>query len=69
MPDRRNHDAPLTDAELKQLRNNLSKLSPPSVIDFYRTAHRDCSIERKPNAKAIQSLVAAWKVLRRWNWR
>jgi hypothetical protein len=69
MPDRRNPDAPLTDAELKELRNNLAKLSPPSVVDFYRTAHRDCSIERKPSAKAIQSLVAAWKVLRRWNWR
>jgi hypothetical protein len=66
--DRRNDD-PLTEAELRELRDNLSKLSPPSVIDFYRSAHRDCAVERKPSAKAIQSLVAAWKILRRWNWR
>lgn len=69
MPDRRNQGAPLTETELTELRNNLAKLSPPSVVEFYRTAHRDCAVERKPDAKAMQSLVAAWKVLRRWNWR
>lgn len=68
MRDHRDEDEPLTEAELKELRDNLSKLSGPSVVDFYRTAHRDCSVERKPSAKAIQSLVAAWKILRRWNW-
>jgi hypothetical protein len=67
--DRRNEDHPLTEAELKDLRDNLSKLSGPSVVDFYRSAHRDCAVERKPSANAIQSLVAAWKILRRWNWR
>jgi hypothetical protein len=69
MLDHRNPDAPLTDAELEELRNNLSKLSPSSVIDFYRSSHRDCAAELKPSAKAIQNLVAAWKVLHRWNWR
>lgn len=64
----RDDDRPLTEAELQELRDNLSKLSGPSVIDFYRSAHRDCAVERKPTAKAIQSLVAAWKILRRWNW-
>jgi hypothetical protein len=67
--DRRNEDHPLTEAELRELRDSLSKLSGPSVVDFYRSAHRDCAVERKPSAKAIQSLVAAWKILRRWNWR
>jgi hypothetical protein len=67
--DRRDDDRPLTEAELQELRDNLSKLSGPSVVDFYRSAHRDCAVERKPTAKAIQSLVAAWKILRRWNWR
>jgi hypothetical protein len=67
--DCRDEDKPLTETELRELRNNLSKLSGPGVVDFYRTAHRDCSVERKPSAKAIQSLVTAWKILRRWNWR
>lgn len=69
MRDRWNEDHPLTEAELRELRDNLSKLAGPSVVDFYRSAHRDCAVERKPSAKAIQSLVAAWKILRRWNWR
>ena len=25
--------------------------------------------ERKPCAKAIQQLVTAWKILRKWKWR
>lgn len=69
MRDRWNEDHPLTEAELRELRDNLSKLSGPSVVDFYRSAHRDSAVERKPSAKAIQSLVAAWKILRRWKWR
>jgi hypothetical protein len=67
MPDR--DDSPLTEAELRELRNNLAKLSGPSVVEFYKSVHRDCSVERKPSAKAIQKLVTAWKILRRWNWR
>jgi hypothetical protein len=56
-------------AELGELRNSLSKLSGPSVMDFYRSTHRDCAVERKPSARMIQSLVTAWKILRRWKWR
>jgi len=44
-------------------------LSAPSVEDFYRNAHKDCSLERKPGPKAMQSLVTAWKLLRKWGWR
>ena len=59
----------LTASELAELRRNLALLSGPSVIDFYREAYRDCSVEREPNAKAMQRLVTAWKVLRKWGWR
>src|SRR5215469_16247815 len=58
-----------TQPELDELRNNLAKLSGPSVEDFYRTAYRECAVERKPGAKAIQRLVTAWKILRKWGWR
>jgi hypothetical protein len=63
------NDRPFSPAELNELRNNLSHLSPSSVVDFYRTAHRNCAPERKPGAKAVQQLVTAWKILRRWKWR
>ena len=56
-------------AQLDELRNNLARLSGPGVVDFYRDAHRECAIERKPGAKAIQRLVTAWKILRQWGWR
>jgi len=59
----------LTQSELAELRRNLTLLSGPSVEDFYRQAHKDCSLERKPGPKAMQSLVIAWKILRKWGWR
>jgi len=59
----------LTESELAELHRNLSLLSGPSVVDFYREAYGECAAERKPGAKAIQRLVTAWKVLRRWGWR
>jgi len=60
---------PYTRAELDELRNNLAKLSGQGVTDFYRDSHRECALERKPSAKAIQRLVTAWKILRKWGWR
>jgi hypothetical protein len=62
------HDV-MTKQEVERLRHNLSLLSPSSVVDFYREAHKDCAVERKPSAKAIQQLVTAWKQLRRWRWK
>ncbi|MBZ5684552.1 MAG: hypothetical protein LAP86_05905 [Acidobacteriia bacterium] len=59
----------LTQAQVDELRNNLARLSGPSVVDFYRDAHRECAIERQPGAKAIQRLVTAWKILRKWGWK
>ena len=64
----KNRDA-LTEAELAELRRNLSMLSGPHVVDFYRESYRDCAMERKPGPKAIQRLVTAWKILRKWGWR
>ena len=58
-----------TEPELNELRNNLARLSGPSVMDFYQAAYRECAMERKPGAKAIQRLVTAWKILSRWDWR
>ena len=59
----------LSPEELKQLRENLSRLSPSHVEDFYRTAYEDCRMvfNRVPNPKAIQTLVQVWKQL--WKWR
>ena len=59
----------LSREELNQLKRNLSLLSAPSVVDFYRDAYKQCAPERKPGARAIQQLVTAWKILRNWNWR
>ena len=68
-PDFGEHDESLTRQQLEELRRNLSLLSPSSVMDFYRAAHRECAAERKPTPRAIQQLVTAWKILRNWNWR
>lgn len=67
-PDNSDRDA-LTESQLDELRRNLSRLSTDSVERFYREAHANCAVERKPSAKVIQQLVTAWKTLRRWNWR
>jgi len=68
-PDSNERDESLTRAELDELRRNLSLLSTPSVLDFYRDAHKECAPARKPSARAIQQLVTAWKILRNWKWR
>jgi len=68
-PDYREHDDSLSREQLNELKRNLSLLSAPSVVDFYRGAYKECAPERKPGARAIQQLVTAWKLLRYWNWR
>jgi hypothetical protein len=66
-PERAQEDV-LTAAELKELNEHLSRLSPQHVQDFYQRAYEDCRIvyTRIPSPKAIQSLVQAWKLLRKW---
>jgi hypothetical protein len=68
-PDPNEQDESLTRQEVDELRRNLSLLSTPSVLNFYRDAHKECAAERKPTARAIQQLVTAWKILRNWRWR
>lgn len=59
----------LTRVQIAELRRNLSLLSVSGVLNFYRAALQEYAPERKPNARAIQQLVTAWKILRIWNWR
>jgi hypothetical protein len=68
-PDYRERDEGLSREQLDELKRNLSLLSAPSVVDFYRGAYQECAPERKPGARAIQQLVTAWKILRHWDWR
>jgi len=70
--DHRPHDPDsdrLSETELDELRRNLSRLSSDGVERFYREAHANCVVERRPSPKVIQQLVTAWRVLRGWNWR
>jgi hypothetical protein len=59
----------LSERDLKQLRENLSRLSPQGVRDFYDRAHEDCRLiyTRLPSPRKIQTLVQVWKQL--WKWR
>jgi len=62
-------DRPLTQEELEQLRQNLSRLSEPSVRKVYDEAWEQCRLKdrRIPSPKVVQQLVTAWKQL--WQWR
>jgi hypothetical protein len=62
-------ERPLTAQELKELQQNLARLSEDSVRREYDEAWEECRMrgERLPPAKAVQRLVQAWKLL--WKWR
>jgi lysozyme family protein len=62
-------ERPLTEQELKELQQNLARLSEDSVRREYDQAWEECRMrgERLPPAKAVQRLVQAWKQL--WKWR
>jgi hypothetical protein len=61
----RDKDHVLSEQDLKQLRENLSRLSPQGVRDFYDRAHEDCRLiyTRLPTPRKIQTLVQVWKQL------
>jgi hypothetical protein len=67
-PDYQKQEEVLSREQIQDSRRSLSLLSPSSVLDFYRTAHKECTPERKPSPLVMQQLVTAWKVLRRWKW-
>jgi len=68
-PELRKQEEVLSRDDLKELAHNLSLLSEPAVRDFYQSAYRECAIINRqtfPTARAIQQLVQAWKLLRKW---
>jgi len=60
-----------TPEELKEIAHNLALLSVRGVRDFYERAYRECRISDRdfPPARAVQELVQAWKLLRKWRRR
>ena len=55
--------------DLDELGRNLALMSETAVRDFYQRAYRECRIingRTFPSARSVQSLVQAWKQLRKW---
>jgi len=61
-------DKPLTKSQLAELERRLSLLSRYDVAQTYRRGHQRCCMQGEllPRAEAVQELVVAWKVMRRW---
>lgn len=60
-------DAPLSPADLAELRHRYALLSQSSLEQVYADAWERCKLERNgrpPRAEQIQVLVTAWKALR-----
>lgn len=70
-PDASEFDKPLTPDELKELHRRMALLSPHHVQLAYRNAHKDCQMDGDvlPRASALQELVTAWKLMRKWKRR
>lgn len=69
-PDLRNREEDvLSPADLRQMREGLSRLSMEAVRHAYQTAYARCRMvnDRVPSARSMQELVQAWKQL--WTWR
>src|ERR1700674_416368 len=66
-PDREKAEV-LSEKDLKELRYNLAHLSVSAVRDFYEQAYQDCRLvyNRLPSPRKMQTLVQAWKQLRKW---
>ena len=58
----------LSREDLRALSQSLAHLSLTAVRDFYERAYNRCRITGRdfPPARAIQELVQAWKLLRKW---
>jgi hypothetical protein len=59
----------LSPEEIKQLRNQIAKLSPDGVRKIYEGSFEDCRLiyGRVPSPRKMQTLVQVWKQL--WMWR
>lgn len=66
-PDREKAEI-LSEKDLNELRYNLAHLSVTAVRDFYEQAYQDCRLvyNRLPSPRKMQTLVQAWKQLRKW---
>jgi hypothetical protein len=58
----------LSKEELAEFERKLSMLSDPGVVDQYQSAYQDCRYDGRvlPQPSAVQRLVAAWRVLRKF---
>jgi hypothetical protein len=61
-------EAILSREELAEFTRKLQMLSDDGVERIYETTYRECAFKERilPPAAAIQQLVAAWKVLRKF---
>jgi hypothetical protein len=66
-PDREKAEI-LSEKELNELGYNLAHLSVTAVRGFYEQAYQDCRLvySRLPSPRKMQTLVQAWKQLRKW---
>jgi hypothetical protein len=66
-PDREKAEI-LSEKDLKELRYSLGHLSVTAVRDLYQQAYQDCRLvyDRLPSPRKMQTLVQAWKQLRKW---
>jgi hypothetical protein len=62
---------PYTKQELEEIARQYSMLSRDRVEHYYREKHDETTMigERLPPARAIQELVALWKLLWKWGKR
>ena len=66
-PDREKAEI-LSEKDLKELRYSLAHLSVTAVRDLYQQAYQDCRLvyDRLPSPRKMQTLVQAWRQLRKW---
>src|SRR5215472_344936 len=67
-PDIKRQEEFMSREDLEALGRSLALLSPSAVRDFYERANQRCRISDRdfPSARALQELVQAWKLLRKW---
>jgi hypothetical protein len=61
----------LTAVQLTGLRKEISMMSIAAAMDAFRSAYFQCKLEvdKVPSARAIQTLLEAWKEMRGWSKR
>jgi hypothetical protein len=66
-PDREKAEI-LSEKDLEELRHSFAHLSVTAVRDFYEQAYQDWRLvyNRLPSPRKLQTLVQAWKQLRKW---